>query len=77
LFGVGRGVKEDETQAAAWYRKAAEQGDAQAQVMLGASYAGGHGVQKSETEAARWWRDAARQGNKDAQNSLSQRGLKW
>ena len=38
-----RGVPQDRAQAAAWYRKAAEQGDAQAQFNLGLMYRYGPG----------------------------------
>jgi hypothetical protein len=39
----GRGVPQDRAQAAAWYRKAAEQGDAKAQFNLGLMYRYGPG----------------------------------
>ena len=35
MYGDGRGVAQDDAQAVAWYRKAAEQGDAAAQNNLG------------------------------------------
>ena len=56
--------------AAKWYRKAAEQGDAGAQCLLGISYDEGRGVEQSDTEAAKWWRKAARQGHKEAKSML-------
>jgi uncharacterized protein len=37
----GQGVPQDDAQAVAWYRKAAEQGYAAAQVNLGVMYANG------------------------------------
>jgi hypothetical protein len=77
MYALGRGVKGDEAQAAQWFRKAAEQGDPQAQTALGLSYAEGHGMPVDKAEAVKWWRKAAKQGNKDAQNVLSQRGLEW
>ena len=43
-YEVGRGVAQDDRQAAAWYRKAAEQGHADAQYYLGNMYEGGRGV---------------------------------
>ncbi len=51
-------------------RTKAEQGDAQAQVGLGAAYAFGLGVAKDQREAVRWYRKAAEQGNVRAQNEL-------
>jgi len=53
------------------YRKAAEQGDSDAQSHLGMSYFTGKGVpKKDEAEAVRWFRKAAKQGNPDAQTNL-------
>ena len=45
----------------------AEQGNADAQVILGFMYANGEGVPQNDIEAARWYRMAAEQGNADAQ----------
>jgi hypothetical protein len=53
-----------------WYRKAAEQKDAQAQCRLGTCYYYGHGVAKDEVEAVKWWRKAAEQNNPLGQSSL-------
>jgi TPR repeat protein len=44
LFEAGQGVPRDEAQAANWYRRAAEQGYANAQYNLAALYAVGKGV---------------------------------
>jgi TPR repeat protein len=41
-------------QAAEWYRKAAEQGDADAQATLGVLYSLGQGVPHSDVEAYYW-----------------------
>src|SRR5438309_9048594 len=53
-----------------WYRKAAEQGHADAQFALGACYANGRGVGKDEVEAGKWYRKAAEQGHAEAQCRL-------
>jgi hypothetical protein len=45
------GVPQDYRQAADWYRKAAEQGLAEAQYGLGFLYHNGNGVPKDETQA--------------------------
>ena len=58
------------SQAAAWYRKAAEQGHVEAQAALGVMYATGDGVGEDHTEAAAWFRKAADQGHPDAQMFL-------
>ena len=44
MYFPRRGVPSDYAQAAAWPRKAADQGNADAQLMLGYVYAGGLGV---------------------------------
>ena len=59
-------MKEDDTEAAKWFRKAAEQGDAEAQSKLGECYYFGIGVEKDETEALKWFRKAAEQGDDGA-----------
>ena len=56
--------------SAADYRKAAEQGDAKAQFILGGCYANGIGVTKDLAEAVKWWRKAAEQGDAKAQFML-------
>ena len=53
-------------QAAEWYRKAAEQGDAGAQFNLGHLYYDGQGVPQDYGEAVRWFRLAAAQGQEEA-----------
>ena len=48
-------------------RQDAEQGDAEAQIVLGGHYFNGQGVSQDYAEAARWYRMAADQGDADAQ----------
>jgi TPR repeat protein len=67
---MGQGVQQDAAQAAAWIRKAAEQGFAEAQRDLGGLYETGKGVPQDSTEAAKWYRAAAEQGNASAQLNL-------
>jgi TPR repeat protein len=57
-------------QAAFWYRKAAEQGSADAQDALGDLYNSGQGVRQDYAQAALWYRKAAEQGNDEAQDAL-------
>ena len=57
-------------QAASWYRKAAEQGYANAQSALGIFYAKGEGLAKDSVQAVLWFRKAAEQGNAIAQSAL-------
>ena len=52
------------------FRKAADQGHAQAQCNLGSMYKQGQGVPQSYKAALVWYRKAADQGHADAQFNL-------
>lgn len=70
-YRYGRnGKSKDYVEAVKWYRKAAEQGCAEAQYNLGFMYASGDGVTQNYSEAVKWCRKAAEQGNADAHNAL-------
>jgi len=56
--------------AAAWYRKAAEQGWVDGELRLAAVYRDGKGVDRDMVQAAAWYRKAAEQGNVSAQATL-------
>jgi TPR repeat protein len=60
----------DPVQKAAWYRKAADQGDAKAQFIVGTLYFTGQGVPQDYVQSAAWLRKSAEQGDADAQNGL-------
>ena len=68
------GVPKDSAEAVRWYRKAAEQGVALAQLSLGVKYDYGDGVPKDSAEAVKWYRKAAEQGVASAQLNL---GVKY
>jgi hypothetical protein len=70
LYYRGRGVKQDDYQAANWFRRAAEQGEPAAQLYLGNLYAEGQGVPQDSHEAAVWYRRSADQGFAQAQYNL-------
>jgi len=53
-----------------WFRKAAEQGEADGQFKLGYLYHEGEAVPQDYAEAARWYREAADQGSANAQYNL-------
>src|SRR5260370_20495292 len=59
-----------ESAAAQRCRKAADQGDAQAQFYVGWMYNNGQGVQQDHTQAVLWYRKAADQGDARAQCNL-------
>jgi uncharacterized protein len=67
MYDAGKGVPQNPSTAAAWYRKAALQGHPIAQLYLGIMYYSGQGVRKDTQEAARWLRPVADQGNDQAQ----------
>ena len=66
MYEFGLGVTEDYAEAAKWYRKAAEQGDARAQNYLGLIYDIGVVVPQDYAEAHMWYDLAGANGNKDA-----------
>ncbi|WP_302616346.1 tetratricopeptide repeat protein, partial [uncultured Muribaculum sp.] len=70
MYDNGLGTTQSYTDAAYWYRKAAEQGEASAQCYLGIMYSYGRGVTQSYTDALYWYRKAAKQGYATAQNNL-------
>jgi hypothetical protein len=64
-------LPQDDKLAVEWYRKAAEQGHANAQNSLGVMYVRGRGgLPQDDKQAVEWYRKAAEQGNAYAQNNL-------
>ena len=63
-------VAKDGKEAVVWFRRAADQGHAQAQFNLGLMYDEGEGVAKDGQEAVVWYRRAADQGLAQAQYNL-------
>jgi TPR repeat protein len=63
-------VTADPAQALAWFRKAAEQGNAAAQNNIGFMYEIGRAVSLDYAEAVKWYRKSAEQGWAAAQASL-------
>jgi TPR repeat protein len=66
MYDSGQGVPQDYTQAAKWYRLAADQGNAIAESKLGVMYYFGQGVPQDYTQAHKWLNLAASQGNTEA-----------
>lgn len=69
-YEYGTGVTLSRATAAEWYRKAADQGDADAQYKLGVFYENGYGVIKDEAQAMQWYKKAADQGNEKAKSAI-------
>ena len=63
-------MAKDATEGVKWFRKAAEQGNAEGQYNLGVRYLQGEGVAKDATEGVKWLRKAAEQGNTEGQYNL-------
>ena len=70
MYFFGFGVPRDKKEAMKWYRKAAEQGYADAQFNISKMYYKGDGVSQDYAEAAKWYRKAAEQGHDWAQYNL-------
>jgi hypothetical protein len=71
-YAAGKGVAADPRQAAAWYRKAADQGDISGEIHLAILYrdGGGKAFPRDIEQAATWYRKAADQGDSGAQGTL-------
>ena len=63
-------LEKNYTKAASLFRKAAEQGNDDAQLALGFLYETGKGVKQDYEQAAVWYRKAIKQGNSGAKNNL-------
>lgn len=70
MFEKGEGMPADPAEAAQWYRKAADKGDAAAQYRLGRLYEKGQGVAESKEEAIKLYRKAARQNYQSAKQAI-------
>ena len=66
MYAAGRGVLKDDAEAGRWYRLAAEQGHASAQLNLGVMHAAGEGVLKDSVLAHMWSNIAGANGNASA-----------
>ena len=63
-------MSRDFAQAATWFRRAADQGNASAQAKLGLMYVKGEGVPQDFAQAVNWSRKAADQGNAGGQTNI-------
>ena len=65
-YWLGFGVPQDDVEAVAWFRRAAEQGHVIAQAELASAYTDGRGVPQDYAEAEEWYRRAGEQRNRNA-----------
>jgi uncharacterized protein len=70
-YFTGHGVAQDLTQAAYWYEKAAEAGDAEAQMQTGYLYDAGIGVGRDPVRAVHWYQLAVSGGLARAKVNLA------
>ena len=73
-----KGVRQDYQKAVEWYTKAANQGDADVQHLLGIMYKNGDGVPQNYKKAKEWYGKACDNGDQegcDAYKDLNQRGF--
>ena len=66
MYDEGQGVVQDYAAAVSWYRKAADQGNAGAQTLLGYMYDNGQGVALDYVQAHKWFNLGAVSGNASA-----------
>lgn len=78
-YKYGLGVRQDHARSVHWFRKAAEQGDSDAQFNLGriygkafGAYAKGRAVPQDDKQAVLWYRRSAEQGYRPAQIALAE-----
>jgi TPR repeat protein len=69
MYDHGEGVPQNYEEAAKWFAKAAEQGEAYAQNSLGIMYHNGQGVPRDLMEAYKWYSLAAAKGNTNGMNN--------
>ena len=62
LYHEGVGVSKDNAESVRWYRRAAEQGFALAQIKVSLAYFRGRGVAKDLNKTVEWLHRAAAQG---------------
>jgi hypothetical protein len=69
-YANGKGVKQDDKEAASWYQRAAEKGHVEAQHNLVVCYTNGTGVGKDHQQAKQWYEKIAAQDNEHSRNVL-------
>lgn len=73
----GEGVGQNDEEAAYYYKKSAELGNARAQISLGMMYANGRGVQKDFDEAIYWIRRASTLAQLSGHDAAVAQAVSW
>lgn len=68
MYYDGNGTRQDFKKAMAWFLKAADRGNVDAQYQVGIMYFNGYGVQKDDITALEFFAMALENGNRVAQN---------
>lgn len=74
MYLSGTHVDQNDQEAIAWFKKAAEQGDVAGQYNLAVMCFKGRGINQDKEQACK---KAASQGHQAAQEALSKLGLDW
>ena len=77
MYRDGQGVKQDDTEAVAWFNKAADQGHAVAQYNLGAMYESRRGIVRDDALAVERYRKAIEQGETYYHTSEDAEAVAW
>jgi hypothetical protein len=72
IYGNGRNVPKDETEALRWRKMSAENGNAGAMWLIGRAYEEGENVPQDYAEAMRWYKKAADRKDITAMRSIAQ-----
>src|SRR5260370_16475663 len=75
MYASGEGVPKDDKKALEWFKKAAEQGYADAEYNLGTRYLFGSATERDFETAAHWFLKAAEQANLSAPDTLGRMSL--
>ncbi|HZF70056.1 MAG TPA: tetratricopeptide repeat protein [Sulfuricurvum sp.] len=70
IYERGIGVEQNQSMAAQWYEKAAEQGHVDAQYNLAIMYVSGRGVDQNTSAGMMWLANAAKHGDKESRKLL-------
>ncbi|MEE3094244.1 MAG: hypothetical protein VX340_09155 [Pseudomonadota bacterium] len=74
IYGDSLGVPRNEVQAAAWFRKAADQGHVATKIILARMNEQSWGVDQDLSRAQHWYAEAAAQGDDEAIRKLRELG---